>query len=365
MAEAIALKKFQCPACGSDAHWNPAKQALVCAHCGTTSPVEHPNAEAGVRERDLAEALRDYSETRRGWKTEKIQVRCQNCQAISVFEPGRVAQRCDFCGAAALIPYEQTEAPIHPECLLPFKVTESQVRESVRQWYRTRWFAPNRMKTGALTDTIKGIYLPYWTFDAQADSQWTAESGYYYYTTETYTDSQGKSQTRQVRHTRWVPSSGSLSHFFDDDLIPASVGVREELLRKIEPFPTKELTAYDPGYVAGWVVEQYQIDLVAAATKSRARMDQELARMCAAQVPGDTFRGLQVHTRYSAQTFKHILAPVWLLSFTYGRNSYQVVVNGFTGEIAGKHPLSAIKILLTILVVLLAAGIAWLVFGQR
>ena len=113
---------------------------------------------------------------------------------------------------------------------------------------------------------MKGIYLPYWTFDAQADAQWTAEAGHYYYTTETYTEG-GRTQTRQVQHVRWEPAAGQLSHFFDDDLVCASVGVHPALLRGIEPFPTQTLKPYDPGFVAGWVVERYQIDLVGAAQR--------------------------------------------------------------------------------------------------
>ncbi len=130
----------------------------------------------------------------------------------------------------------------------------------------------------------QGIYLPYWTFDAHVDASWTAEAGFYYYTTETYSDSAGRTQTRQVQHVRWEPASGRLQHFFDDDLICASVGVHASLLRGIEPFPTTELKPYDAGYVAGWVVERYQIDLVTAAKAARDDMDAKLRQLCAAEV---------------------------------------------------------------------------------
>ncbi len=150
------------------------------------------------------------------------------------------------------------------------KISETQVRDSIRRWYGSRWFAPNKLKRAALTDTVKGLYIPYWTFDAQVHADWTAESGYHYYETETYTDANGKTQTRQVQKIRWVPSSGSLDHFFDDELVPASRGVQPEMLRKIEPFPTKnELVPYNAGFLSGWVVERYQIDLVAAAKDAR------------------------------------------------------------------------------------------------
>ncbi len=237
------------------------------------------------------------------------------------------------------------------------------MRDLARKWYGSRWFAPNAMKSRALTDTLHGAYLPYWTFDAQVHADWTAESGYYYYTTETYRDSQGKTQTRQVRHTRWVPSSGSLDHFFNDELVPASRGVPEPLLRKIEPFPTTtDLKPYDPAFLSGWVVEQYQIDILGAATAARGRMDKALEQLCARQVPGDTHRGLSVSAQYSGQTFKHILVPVWVIAYTYGAKSFQLVVNGYTGALAGKYPLSWIKITLAVLAVLIVVLIGLAVY---
>ena len=313
-----------------------------------------------IREHDLVTRLREFAETHRDWKTERIAVKCQSCQAISVFEPGRVAQRCEFCGSSSIAPYREIKPPIQPESLLPLKVGEVQVREAIRKWFGSRWFAPNRLKSAALTDTVSGIYLPYWTFDARAHADWQAESGYHYYTNETYRDSNGRTQTRRVQHTRWQPSSGEIDHFFDDELVCASAGVDEALLRKIEPFPTKDLAPYNPGYLAGWVVEHYQIDLVAAAQRSRERMEAEVRQMCAANVPGDTHRNLRVSSRYSDQTFKHILVPVWLLTFDYGAKSFQAVINGYTGRIAGEYPKSWVKILLFILTIAAMAGLIWL-----
>lgn len=352
MSEVIAQKKFSCPACGAEARWDPGKKALVCPFCGTTSPAEVELASTGeqvVVEHDLTAALRSIPDDRRGWQTNKTSVKCQSCQAISVFDPERVGQRCDFCGSSALVPYEEIKEAFRPESLLPMKVSETQVRDSIRKWYGSRWFAPNRLKTAALTDTVKGLYIPYWTFDAQAHADWTAESGYYYYVTETYRDSNGETKTRQVQKIRWEWSSGSLDHFFDDELVPASRGVQSEMLRRIEPFPTKELTPYNAGFLAGWVVERYQIDLLSAAKAARDEMESQVHSMCASQVPGDTHRNLQVRTRYDRQTFKHILVPIWLLAYTFNARVFQVVVNGYTGAIAGKYPKSWVKITLAVL----------------
>jgi hypothetical protein len=367
MSEATAQKKFSCPSCGGESQWNPAKKAIICPFCGTVSPAQAELDSAGkevIVEHDLVAALRGIPDDQRGWEAEKISVKCQSCQAISVFDAAHVGQRCDFCGSSALVPYEEIKAAFRPESLLPMKLAEDHARDAIRRWYATRWFAPNRLKDAALTDTAKGLYIPYWTFDAQVHADWTAESGYYYYETETYMDGNGRMQTRQVQKVRWVPSSGSVDHFFDDELEPASRGVHPEMLRRIEPFPTKELVPYNAGYLSGWVVERYQIDLVTAAQAAREEMDAETRRLCGAQVPGDTYRGLEIQSDYSGQTFKHILTPIWLLTYDYGARHFQVVINGYTGTIAGKYPMSWIKITLAVMGGLAAAGLLFFLFTQ-
>jgi hypothetical protein len=352
MPEATAQKKFSCPSCGGESQWNPAKKALVCPFCGTVSPANVELTATGgevIVEHDLVAALRGIPDSARGWQADRVSVKCQSCQAISVFDPKNIGQRCDFCGSTALVPYQEIKEAFRPESVLPMKIPDHQVRDSIRQWYGSRWFAPNALKSAALTDTVKGLYIPYWTFDAQVHAEWTAESGYYYYETETYRDANGNTQTRQVQRVRWVPSSGALDHFFDDELVPASRGVQPEMLRQVEPFPTTtDLVPYNAGFLSGWVVERYQIDLVAAAQAAREEMDGEMENLCAAEVPGDTHRNLNVNADYSGQTYKHILVPIWLLTYNYGGRNFQVIINGYTGTIAGKYPKSWIKITLAV-----------------
>ena len=353
-AVASAREKFHCPACGAEAHWNPAKQALICPFCGAESPVtlQTRGADTVIVEHDLAAVLAAIPDSARGWQAAKTSVQCQSCHAISVFDAEQIGRRCDFCGSTALVPYEEVKDPFRPESLLPLKIAEPQARDLIRAWYGRLWLAPNAFKSKAVTDTVKGIYLPYWTFDAHADATWTAEAGDYYYVRE---------NNKQVRKVRWRPASGALSHVFDDELVCASVGVDAGKLRKIEPFPTDTLVPFDPGYLAGWTVERYQIDLVAAAERSRQQMLERLHELCAAEVPGDTHRNLVVHANFSGETFKHILAPLWLLTYVYRAKSYQVLVNGVTGAIAGSRPWSWIKVTLLVLLVL----IVFLVFAYN
>ncbi len=364
MTEVTALEKHSCPACGAQAEWSASKHALICPFCGTEAPAELDDA-GEVQEIDLVATLRDMPEDLRGWSTEKRTVRCRSCKATSVFDPDRVAQRCEFCGSPELVDYDEIKAPIRPQSLLPFKVPDTEVRESIRGWFAGKWLAPGKFKSRALVDTVHGVYLPYWTFDSEVDCPWSAEAGHYYYETKEYTDNDGKRQTRQVRHTRWEHASGRVRHFFDDEPIPGSQGVNMELLRGVEPFPTRtDLVPYDTAYVSGYVVEHYKVVLIDAAKRARESMEHQLRALCAREVPGDTHRGLQIDPRYSGETFKHVLVPVWLLTYDYHGRPFQVVVNGYSGKIAGRYPKSGWKIFFLILLIVFLVAMLSMVFGR-
>lgn len=373
--EKAARSKYSCVACGGEAVWSPAKQKLVCAFCGTEAPMPAatetmPGMQStDVVEHDLVAALRNVQGEARGWARTKRMIKCNSCQAISVFDPAKQAKSCEFCGTSAIVDYDETDDVIRPEGVLPFQVAETKAREIIRAWYGKLWWAPNALKHKAMTDTVRGVYLPYWTFDALVDARWQAEAGYHYYVTETYYDN-GEQKTRQAQRTRWEYASGSLNHFFDDTLVCGSKGVHPTLLRAVEPFPTtdtggKALKAYDAAYVSGWTVERYQIDLIAAAKLSRERMMGETQQLCSQQVPGDTQRNLQVNADFSRQTFKHILAPVWLLTYTYSAKDYQVIINAVTGKIEGEYPKSWIKITLAVLAFIIVALVIFSAGGKH
>ena len=353
MAEITALDKHACPACGAQAEWNPGKQKLVCPYCGTESPYVIDRDTGKAVENDLVKALREMPAEDRGWNTDRRSVQCQSCRAVMVYDPSRVGQNCEFCGSPALVAYNEIKAPIRPESLLPFKIPADRVRDNLRRWLKSHWLAPNRLARTSLVDTVHSLYIPYWTFDADVRCPWEAEAGHYYYVSVPHRDAQGRTVMRQERRVRWEPASGEIHHTFDDEPVPGTQGIDLGLLRRVEPFPTTDLVPYDTAFLSGHVVEHYQVVLFDAANASQQQMHQKLEELCAAQVPGDTYRNLLIHPVYSNQTFKHVLVPVWLLTYDYGAKKYQVVANGYTGAIAGNYPYSAWKIFFLVVAILI------------
>ena len=360
-----ALEKHECPACGAQAEWDPASQKLRCPFCGTESPYHFDRDQGKVVELDLAKALRELPDDERGWQTERRSVQCQACRAVMVFDPARVGQNCEFCGSPALVDYQELRAPIRPQGLLPFRIDVSRVRDDIRRWWKTRWFAPGRLAIAALVDTIKSLYIPYWTFDAKVHCPWTAEAGYYYYVSVPGRDSKGRPIMRQERRVRWEPAAGVVDTAFDDEAVPGTQGLPLDLLKNIEPFPTREVVKYDTAFLSGHVVEHYQMVLFDAAQRSLDQMHAKLIAMCSQQVPGDTQRNLQIAPEYSDRTFKHVLVPVWLLTYDYRAKPYQVIVNGYTGAIAGRRPYSRWKIAFAVLLAILIGLIVLWLNGQQ
>jgi predicted RNA-binding Zn-ribbon protein involved in translation (DUF1610 family) len=361
----VAIDKHECPACGAQAEWNPSKQKLVCPFCGTESPYQIDRATGQVAELDLARALRELPEDARGWQTARRSVQCQSCKAVMVFDPARVGQNCEFCGSPALVSYDEIKAPISPSGVLPFRVDTSTVRDNIRGWWRSKWLAPSRLWRTALVDTVKSLYIPYWTFDARVHCPWVAEAGHYYYVPVAVTDSKGRRVVTQERRVRWEPAAGVVDHFFDDEPVPGTQGLPLDLLAQVQPFPTQEVVPYDTAFLAGHVVEHYRVVLFDAAQRSVDQMQAALMQLCARQIPGDTYRNLQINPEFSGRTFKHVLVPVWLLSYTYGSRAFQVIVNGYTGRIAGQYPKSIWKIVLLVLAAIAVAVVLALLNADR
>ncbi len=365
-------KKYPCPQCNAELVFDAAKGLMVCNYCGYQAPVEQTGSMAEahtqtqvdqaaveeIQEHDLQEWIVRLAHVEgSGWGTETKSFKCRSCNAIVAVEPGVTATVCPFCGSHHVIAQEESSKLIRPESLVPFQVDQKTAIAKFRTWLGKSWFRPNEVKKIAnnAEARIQGVYLPFWTFDAQTFSRWWAEAGYYYYVTERYTvmvNGRPETRTRQVRKVRWQPASGTYSEFFDDVLVYATRSVNEKILQRIYPFDTKKLVPYRPQYLAGWRAEEYQIDLVEGWKIGQSIIDERLRAACGAQVPGDTYRNLRVQTQYSNLTFKHVLLPVWIASYRFNEKVYHFMVNGQTGKVSGEAPISWWKVALVVFIVL-------------
>ena len=363
-AQAPQVRHYPCKQCGAQLTYSASSQQMVCEHCGYSEAV--PSSKEAIREYQYNDHLARPQAT--GWGTETRAIRCERCGATTTFEAGQVAAACAFCGSAKVLEVQAKPDLIRPESLVPFQVDKKAATQKFREWLHGLWFRPGDLKKMAELAQISGIYLPFWTYDANTQSWWEAEAGYYYYVTQTYTDTDAQgnqvTRTRQVQHVRWEPASGHYQAFFDDQLIFASSGLQEGMVSGLYPYETGALIPYQPAYLAGWLAEEYKVDVQEGWARAQELIKREIYAACAGQVPGDTHRNLQVDTAFSNITYKHVLLPLWIAAYLYHGKSYRFLVNGQSGRVSGEAPLSWPKVIGAILAAALIIVVLVMIFNR-
>ena len=349
--QSSSAELYRCAQCAAPVSWDPEQNALACEYCGNAQLVERPATE--IPEYTIAEAMR--RDDHRGLDVQVRRIRCDNCGATVDFDPGSVAGGCAFCGAQSVAELEEGARAWRPEGLMPFAQSRDQALEEYKKWLGRLWFRPSDLQKGAQVDELRGVYLPYWLFDAHAQSWWKADAGHYYYTTRRYRSSDGKSRTRRVRRVRWSPASGKHERTYTNVPIYASQGLPKNLCTGIEPYPFENLVAYDGRYLAGFGAEEYVMDAAQGWEQGKERLSQEERDACRRQIPGDTHRRLRVSTSFSDAKFRHVLLPVWIAAYQYRNETYRFLVNGQTGKVQGSAPWSWAKISLAVTVLLAIA----------
>jgi len=333
--------------------FEPESGQMKCGSCGHRQALE---AQGRVQSHSLTEILKAEGEYFKPLGEQALQVQCGGCGGIVVFAPPEVAGICSFCGAAIVAQPKAADPLIAPDGVLPALIPKKKAQEQVRQWLGTRWFAPNALKRIAQPEGIGGVYLPFWTYDCDTNSSYSGERGEHYYDTEFYTetDSQGNTvqRTREVQHTRWYSASGAVSRGFIDVLIPATRAVPEARLNKLQPWDLPALCPYEPGYLAGFKAQRYQVEPAAGFAEAQGLMRSAIERDVRRDIGGDEQRIDNIDTTYSNVMFRHLLLPVWIGAYRFQNKVYHVVVNARTNEVQGERPYSVWKIAMLAVLVL-------------
>jgi len=352
--------RFPCPKCGSDLRFDPASGDLVCDHCGNREPLAQARTGESIREIAIGAGLDAHlpeaeTETAR-WS------RCPNCGAQVEFDAAVHALECPFCATPVVADTGETRR-IKPKGVLPFMITERDARGALTAWLGSLWFAPNGLVDYARRGrAMQGIYVPFWTFDADTKSTYKGRRGDAYTDTETVTvrDAQGRSRTerRNVTRIRWTPAAGRVARFFDDVLVLASRSLPQDHVDALMPWDLSRLTPYRPEYLAGFRAEGYTVPLEDGLKQARAYMDRMIERDVRFDIGGDRQEIHGISTQVSDVTFKHILLPVWLAAYRFRGRSYRFVVNGQTGRVKGERPWSAVKLFFFALAIAAATAVA-------
>jgi len=344
--EEVTDKK--CPNCGATVVYDPATRGILCEFCGYKKDLPAPDAEQSISEIDFMSSDKKQSFD---WGTEKKSIVCSNCGGQSIYDVLETAAVCPFCGSTSVMP-AATEDSLAPGGVCPFEIPLDQAGSLFSKWLKGRIFTPRAAKKQAKPDAFKGVYLPYWTFDSMTTSAFSGQAGY---------DRRVRRGDTYVTETNWKPVAGVYQEFIDDQLVVASKRNADSGVRKAEPFDFSKLVPYKPEFVAGFIAERYSVGLQEGWTNAQELIRNRLRTSIESYIRrtwnADRAGSVRFSTNFDKITYKYLLIPVWISSFAFKGKIYQFVVNGQTGKVGGKAPISALRVAAAILLGLIIIGV--------
>ena len=349
MTQASTLKETdkKCPQCGGVMDFDPNIGGMACPYCGYEEEIVQDEA-GSAAELDFESAEKTEN---CDWGAQKKQIICKSCGAETIYDALDVANECPYCGSNQVMEAND-ENTIAPGGVVPFAITNEVASANFKQWIGKKFFCPKLAKQSAEPDAFTGIYLPYWTFDTDTFSRYSGKYGKDRTVKEK--DSQGNTTTRTV--TDWHRTSGTYKLAIDDELVQGSERHNSAILKGLEPFETAKNVPYKPEYVAGFAAERYSVGLKAAWEKAKNSISGKIKSNITSKIydecNADHVKDVKVSTTYSKITYKYLMLPIWCSSFKYNDKVYQLMVNGQTGKVYGKTPISVGKVILVIAIVL-------------
>lgn len=344
--------RYPCAQCGAKLEFTPGTTVLKCPYCGHETPIVADSS--AVEELDINSFLARANLDSALEKDEAVH--CNNCAAEFTIGANQEATRCPFCGSDVVVPTNaQTRIP--PNGVLPFVIDPKGARSKYSSWVTSRFWAPNDLKRLALAhNSLTGVYIPYWTYDSETSTQYTGMRGEHYYETETYTDSDGNTQTRQVQKTAWYPATGVVDVPFDDLLVLGSTHLPTMYAQAMSSWELAKVVGYTPEFLSGFQAMRYDLDLATCWETAKEMMVPKIDQNIRMDIGGDEQQIHSKDTSYFDVTFKHLLLPIWSGAYLYKGRSWRFLVNGQTGEVRGEAPVSPWKVALAVLLGLIVIG---------
>jgi predicted RNA-binding Zn-ribbon protein involved in translation (DUF1610 family) len=316
--QAADARRFTCPNCGGRMVFTPDGQGLVCEYCATHPPAGSGPGRAAAPDGNFTVAMA----TARGHVVPVQQhvLTCQGCGAVFILPPQQLTLTCPYCESAHVLAEMETRQLVAPSAVIPFGVDEAAARQALQDWLRSL-----HSKSPAVVGTVRGLYLPAWSFDVdgQVDFHYRVKVGRNEWTGEEIWEQQDDLSLVDYR----------------DLLIPASTRLPEACRPELAGYDLKGLVPYAEHYLANWPAETYQQTVSDASLDARDtvfKKEQEKARgkLAMQQVRDLAFSSLGI----VIEAYKLVLLPAWLAHYTLQEKQYDLMVNGQTGHVTGARP---------------------------
>lgn len=366
---------IKCPNCSANLLFDADLQKLTCDYCGATFlPTDEAivnqthtfTEDVGTNETKVIEDLgvSESEATKRGMADEPEieydessmhELTCNSCGAIVVADVNTTASYCAFCGSPAIVEQRLT-SEFRPKYIIPFKYGKEEATKKFFNWCKGGRFTPFGFVSPKNIEKLTGLYVPFWLFDVEGNMHVEANAqmidsvtvGSKTTTTTTYFEISRKGKYKWRR----IPLDGASR-------------IDDELMEAIEPFNYKQMLSYNPAYLPGFFADKYDLNPTDLDSRIKARAKDYLEE----EFKESTKQYQKVNTKFKSMkvgesSSVYALLPVWFMHYKYLGKSYDFAMNGQTGEVAGKAPISVVKrIVLYFMVLAILAVIMRVIIG--
>ncbi len=330
------MQKYTCKTCEAELYWDSSAGALKCEYCDSTfDPSEFNDVDVSKQTGAAAEEYHDQT-TDDSDASELVVYKCTECGAEIVTAKGTVATTCAYCNRAITMTNKMT-GNFKPKLLIPFNINKKQAKEIFKQYVKKSFLTPKEFQDDKLLTQMKGLYVPFWlhTFKENADAQLICEN----------TSSRRSGDDKVITHHEYqvdMKCNGTFLKLPTDAL----ANLDNTLMDNIEPFDYANLKDFNPAYMAGFYAEQYNEDAEKTFPRAHERAIQAMKKEILKEVSEYSRRDIRYFQDDIRQyESEYAMLPIWILNAEYQNHTYTFAINGDTGKITGKIPLSVPKLI--------------------
>ena len=344
------ITEFKCPACTAPLHFSEETGRLECDYCGSNFSVEEMEARSAEKERQAAEAFEkaaaeakadagkwDGPSGQDSWGEDGAHLKtysCPSCGAELICDEATAATSCPYCGNNTIIP-GQFRGALKPELVIPFRIGKEDAVKALKAHYKGKPFLPKSFSDENHIQEIKGIYVPFWLFDGQAEADVSFAA------TRSTVMVTGRERITTTRHFD-VRRAGTVR--FEKIPVDASKKMPDDYMDSIEPFHYDAMVPFSTAYLPGFFADIPDVSIEECSPRAELRATETAVEAMGRQVSGyETC----IPTRKDAQLrrgrVRCALLPVWLLSTQWEGKRFLFAMNGQTGKMVSDLPVSKKK----------------------
>jgi len=330
----MEIKEYKCPNCGGAVKFDSSSQSMKCPYCDaefSTAALEEYQKQLSIPEEDKFgfDGKKDLKEWDSNELNELTQGSCPSCGAELLGDKNTAAMVCPNCGNSQIV-LRRLEGQLKPDYVIPFKLDKKAAVEALKNFYKGKKLLPNSFNNENRINSIQGVYLPFWLFDATASGHirykaaktkaWS-DSSYNYTQTDFYS----------------VVRDGSMK--FEKVPVDGSEKMDNSYMDAIEPFNYADIKNFETAFLSGYIAEKYDVDADSSKDRAAKRIKNTLEGEFASSVTGYssvTKESSSVNAENGKVSYSFM--PAWVLNTKYKNENYMFLMNGQTGRLVGSLP---------------------------